>query len=84
MTGKAKEYWIEKLGLQPHPKEEKGFFRETHRLVQWVNLPYICKWKGNWSKDTIKETTMPNLSAVIHILAMFLRLLLKVEDSPFL
>ena len=41
MTGKAKEYWIEKLGLQPHPKEEKGFFRETHRLVQWLNLPTI-------------------------------------------
>jgi len=31
MPGKTKEYWIEKLGLQPHPKEEKGFFRETHR-----------------------------------------------------
>jgi len=28
---KTKEYWIEKLKLQPHPKEDKGFFRETFR-----------------------------------------------------
>ncbi len=41
MPGKAKEYWIEKLGLQPHPKEEKGFFRETHRLVQPMAKNYV-------------------------------------------
>ena len=30
-VNQPKEYWIEKLGLQPHPKEDKGFFKETFR-----------------------------------------------------
>ena len=28
---KDKEYWINKFDLQPHPKETKGFFKETFR-----------------------------------------------------
>jgi len=28
---KDKEHWIKKFDLQPHPKEEAGFFRETFR-----------------------------------------------------
>eukprot|EP00088_Acartia_fossae_P027441 TRINITY_DN28200_c0_g1_i1.p1 TRINITY_DN28200_c0_g1~~TRINITY_DN28200_c0_g1_i1.p1 ORF type:complete len:153 (-),score=33.50 TRINITY_DN28200_c0_g1_i1:162-620(-) len=28
---KDKEYWIKKFDLQPHPKEEKGYFKETFR-----------------------------------------------------
>ena len=28
---KNKEFWIKKFDLQPHPKETKGFFKETFR-----------------------------------------------------
>jgi len=31
MSRKEKEYWVEKFNLQPHPKGEKGFFKETFR-----------------------------------------------------
>ena len=47
----SKEYWIENLGLLPHP--EGGYYKETYRSKLSVNLERLdSKWKGERSLCT--------------------------------
>lgn len=59
-----KEYWIEKLGLLPHP--EGGFFRETYRAGELIDknaLPERFSGSRNFSTQIYYMLVKGNFSA---------------------